>query len=252
VLITFDDGYKSAYSLCYPILRKYDIPAAVFCPGDILDDDNTGAMIWVDTLAYLLGRTGSNCVVLNDLGPSTFDITSVNNRRIVFDYLVGAMRAMDRRQRTELLEELSDTLEVKIGESVRSELYISRDELREMAGNGITFGCHTMSHPDFSHLADMEIEEEINESRRAIERITEEKCRFFAYPFGDECTFSEKTRSILDNCDFEAAFTTKAGLNDFSDDPLELKRIIIPRGAFSGFEFHTLGIASSIKSLLNV
>ena len=38
VLITFDDGYYSMYYLVYPILKKYDQAATVFCIGRHIED----------------------------------------------------------------------------------------------------------------------------------------------------------------------------------------------------------------------
>jgi len=37
VVLTFDDGYTSNYTLIYPILKKYNIPATIFVVGDMMD-----------------------------------------------------------------------------------------------------------------------------------------------------------------------------------------------------------------------
>jgi peptidoglycan/xylan/chitin deacetylase (PgdA/CDA1 family) len=159
---------------------------------------------------------------------------------------------MDQTERLKYLGTLSDNLGVEIAPSIKSDMYLSKIEIQEMAGNGITFGCHTMNHPDMSRLTDGEIEKEINDSRTVIERVTQKKCDFFAYPFGDEWTFSERTRSILDNNGFEAAVTTEGGFNSFSDDVLELKRIVIPCGYFRNFEFSTIGLGYSLKAMMKI
>lgn len=43
VLITFDDGYKSNYTLGFPLLRKYGAPALIFAVMNFFDTDGKGA-----------------------------------------------------------------------------------------------------------------------------------------------------------------------------------------------------------------
>jgi len=40
VVLTFDDGYTSNYTLIYPILKKYNIPATIFVIEDMMEADN--------------------------------------------------------------------------------------------------------------------------------------------------------------------------------------------------------------------
>ena len=38
VVVTFDDGYYGTYYLAYPIIKKYDLAATVFCIGHHIED----------------------------------------------------------------------------------------------------------------------------------------------------------------------------------------------------------------------
>ncbi|MEA2021854.1 MAG: polysaccharide deacetylase family protein, partial [Candidatus Caldatribacteriota bacterium] len=40
VVITIDDGYKSTYTLAYPILKKYNFPATLFLYTDFIEKNN--------------------------------------------------------------------------------------------------------------------------------------------------------------------------------------------------------------------
>ena len=39
VVVTFDDGYYGTYYLAYPIIKKYDLAATVFCIGHHLEEN---------------------------------------------------------------------------------------------------------------------------------------------------------------------------------------------------------------------
>lgn len=126
----------------------------------------------------------------------------------------------------------------------------------EMAENGITFGAHTMDHPRLSELSYEAQKEEIGKSISVLSGMLEEPRTksqspkgIFCYPYGD---YNDDTLKILRELDIEAAFTTRAGLNDETTGPFELRRTATSgldtifdfkkrlAGAFDGMEERTL------------
>ncbi|MBU4348914.1 polysaccharide deacetylase family protein, partial [bacterium] len=45
IVITIDDGYKSTYTLAYPILKKYNFPSTLFIYTNFIEKNN-GSLIW--------------------------------------------------------------------------------------------------------------------------------------------------------------------------------------------------------------
>ena len=45
IVITIDDGYKSTYTLAYPVLRKYNFPATLFLYTNFIEKNN-GSLTW--------------------------------------------------------------------------------------------------------------------------------------------------------------------------------------------------------------
>ncbi len=45
IVITIDDGYKSTYTLAYPVLRKYNFPATLFIYTNFIEKNN-GSLTW--------------------------------------------------------------------------------------------------------------------------------------------------------------------------------------------------------------
>jgi peptidoglycan/xylan/chitin deacetylase (PgdA/CDA1 family) len=45
IVITIDDGYKSTYTLAYPVLKKYNLPATLFIYTNFIEKNN-GSLTW--------------------------------------------------------------------------------------------------------------------------------------------------------------------------------------------------------------
>jgi len=53
VVVTFDDGYEDNYSYAFDILQKYEIPATIFIPSDLIG--TKGYLVW-DQVKEMLGQ----------------------------------------------------------------------------------------------------------------------------------------------------------------------------------------------------
>ena len=76
-------------------------------------------------------------------------------------------------------------------------------ELRQLAGEGVEIGSHTLTHPYLTALDDNELHRELRESRQRLEDELGARCRFLAYPFGDE---DERVRRAARVSGYAAAF----------------------------------------------
>jgi peptidoglycan/xylan/chitin deacetylase (PgdA/CDA1 family) len=61
---------------------------------------------------------------------------------------------------------------------------LSWGEIREMRRGGISFGAHTLTHPDLTRLAPARVEREMAASQAILEQALGEPVTSFAYPFG--------------------------------------------------------------------
>lgn len=67
---------------------------------------------------------------------------------------------------------------------VKEEPLMTWDQVKELADAGVEFGSHTVNHPDLTQLPPADLEHELSESRREIERRTGRKAAHFCYPYG--------------------------------------------------------------------
>ena len=103
------------------------------------------------------------------------------------------------------------------------------DEVRQLMTKGISFGSHTVSHPQLAELNENEIKNEIKSSRQSIEEATGTKIDSFSYPFAfpqENRDFIARYKEILIEQGYRTAVTTIIGRASIGmDDLLCLKRI---------------------------
>lgn len=97
------------------------------------------------------------------------------------------------------------------------------EEVREMAGSGMTFAPHTHTHP---RLAKLSYEQQKKEVQDSLETLNAQHFAgfyksVFCYPYGD---YNEDTLTMMVKLGFRLAFTVRPGINDAKTPLLELRR----------------------------
>jgi len=105
--------------------------------------------------------------------------------------------------------------------SMQGRSMMSWGEIREMHRYGISFGAHTINHPDLTSLPVERVEEEILDSKSVIEDALGAPVNCFAYPFG---RYDERIREIVKRY-FDCGCTDRFGLVKKGCDHYTLNRI---------------------------
>jgi peptidoglycan/xylan/chitin deacetylase (PgdA/CDA1 family) len=111
---------------------------------------------------------------------------------------------------------------------LRDKEHLTWGQVSELTNSGISFGSHTVSHPQLRDLGGSEIEHELRESKKSIEDQTGKSITSFSFPFAfpeEEQGFKDELRNILKKNDYTEGVTTIIGRASISDDPFFLKRI---------------------------
>jgi peptidoglycan/xylan/chitin deacetylase (PgdA/CDA1 family) len=85
---------------------------------------------------------------------------------------------------------------------------LTRDEAGALHELGMELGAHSMHHPDLTRVDDATLRAELADSKAAVEEITGEPCRTFAYPFG---LHDERVRAATRAAGFELAMQFAPG-----------------------------------------
>jgi poly-beta-1,6-N-acetyl-D-glucosamine N-deacetylase len=185
LIITFDDGHKENYYLLKAFKKYRVIPTIYLCSGIV----NTNRHYWWSKL--------DDNEAQNLKKKSNFERLDVLNKKYNF----------------------TNTKEYKSIE--RQALNI--DEINLMK-NFVDFQSHTHSHPILTTCSDEEVEKEISQSKKELEKLINKECRHFAFPNGD---YFQREIEIVKNKGYFSARTVDIGFNDRNVDPFKLKAIVV-------------------------
>jgi len=183
VILTIDDGYLDFYDLAFPLLQKYNFPATFFVTTAFID----GAFwLWHDRLHYAVEHTEITDVEIS-LGKKkvTLHTTTVSERSetwlLLSDYCVDAIDD----DKWKLIASVEEILQVAIPEKPTDDFAAaSWVQLKEMAGNSIEIGGHSMTHPILSQVDPETLQNELVNSKDIISRNTGYEVSSFCYPNG--------------------------------------------------------------------
>lgn len=232
VAVTFDDGYWDNYSLAYPTLKQYDIPATIYLTTGFI---GTNEIQWWDRIGEILKRTEKPNMEMREVfeklggkfeGPAeSLGLTTSRGRNAAWLRLTLWLRPMPPSDIATVVQVLEELLDVDTTPHRSRHRMLGWEQVREMHKAGLEFGAHTVTHRSFSELSESEIEKEVLDSKKAIEEKIGAPVVSFAYPFGDLPHNSDAWKNMFRKHGFRSAFLTYEGSNEVGTDPLDLRRI---------------------------
>lgn len=184
ILITFDDGYANNYDYAFPILKKHKAPAVIFPVTGLIGTDKASWYDYFDLTKYFLSDSGVVSKIrsiANEFG-LTFD-TKEN-----LHLLTEQFKSFDLEKKSAFLHQYMSV----VGDDVfhdpgKTKFWkmLNEEQIREMSASGlITFGSHTVSHPNLDLINPALARNELSESKAQLERITGKPVKSIAFPDG--------------------------------------------------------------------
>jgi len=233
-VITFDDNYKDHYTYAFPLLKKYHIPATFFLEGHHLAGN--GQLKYLDRFYYALDNTSLDRfdfklsekmgVEFKKVDLNAYPLNSLTKIDLVKDSsLKRLLKQSDSVTQQRILTEWEKALQVEVDlAGLNQTLYLSKDEIAEMAAQGMELGAHTMSHLSLAMVNLETARREIFQSGDFVKKLSGQEKVAFAHPFGEGADSVEIT-SLLQEYGFYAACTVEEGFNTLDTDVLNLKRV---------------------------
>ena len=181
ILITFDDGYKSAVQKAVPILQKYDIESIWFLNSSFWNNDR---IFWLSKLMWIYDQ-GLLKLFINQANlrwPGILSLLSENPLPVDVDrwakdcYSTTLKNFIDEFTNRYGLEERPY--------SVSNQLYATKDDLNKSSCS-IEYGNHTASHPNLRNISLKQVKNEIVECHDKIKKELLQEPNCFAFPFGE-------------------------------------------------------------------
>lgn len=221
IVLTFDDGLRNNYTIAYPILLRYELPATFFvCPGLI----ESGTWQWVHEMEQRLlsctpGKLKKICAQLGIGGQELKDTDGGN----VAEKIIECMKTIENHSRItaeQLIRSLTQNFET---DRHQHDLYdtMSWNELQSLDPDLITIGSHTVHHPVLTRLPHEEMRYQIQESKQWLQRRLNRPVEYFCYPNGD---YDASIAQVVAQ-NYKAAVTTRAGYFNKGDDVYQINRI---------------------------
>jgi peptidoglycan/xylan/chitin deacetylase (PgdA/CDA1 family) len=176
VLFTFDDGYRTVFTLARPILERYTIPAVVLVCSDPVDQRR---LLWYDAVARAHGEDEVERI-----------------KTLPFDEWEALQAAWSRPA-----DEADPMAPLTVA------------EVRALAQTpGIEIGAHTAAHPILARGSVEQQCAQIARSKARLEDWIGRPVTAFAYPNGRPSQdYNADTVALVKGSGFETAFTSRTG-----------------------------------------
>lgn len=219
--ITFDDGFRDNYIRAFPILRRYQAPATFYLTTGCIDNRQ---IFWVAHLRYMLTVTRAQELCTTKPEKFSFNLLQPHGKEEAFRTLVVRMKNIPTPRRLELLAEVTDQLAVD--DTFLRNIMMTWDEVRDMHKHGMTFGAHTVTHPNLPNTDLTEAEREIRKSKEMIEAELQTPVLDFSYPNGRGSShLTDQIKDLVGKAGFHSAVTSVSGCVELGHDLLALKRV---------------------------
>ena len=207
VLVTFDDAYRSVWTIGAPILRRHGVPAAVFACSE---PSYGRTRLWFDEAARTLGAAGVE--------------TSKHDSYAALVARVAACGPIPDDD---------------------PEAVMAPSELRAFAAQaGIEIGSHTRRHAILARATPDEQRMELAESQRTLSEWTGRPVRALAYPNGRPgVDYTGDTVAAAHACGFDVAFSTRPAFALQTDPDLEQPRFLLTAAVSPAILLHRLAFS---------
>jgi peptidoglycan/xylan/chitin deacetylase (PgdA/CDA1 family) len=209
VCITIDDGYRDTLQWAYPILKKYDVPFAVYIPTSF--PDRLGELWWL-ALEAVVARNQRIQLLIDDKERS-FDCATVEDKRHLFEELYGWVRSFKTEDELRrVVRDLCGRYQVDVT-AFCEELCMSWDELTKLAADPlVTIGAHTVNHVMLAKVPEKVARSEMEMSRAVIEAALGTRPEHLSYPVGDPTSAGPREFRIAADLGFKTGVTTRPGM----------------------------------------
>lgn len=209
VCLTFDDGYRDVLQWAYPVLRKHEVPFALYIPTSF--PDRVGELWWLALERVIAGNRRIGLSI--DGEDRRFDTENAEQKQEVFDSLYWWLRGLETEEELRVVvRDLCARYRVDMN-SFCDELCMSWEELGELARDPLcTIGAHTVNHVILKKASDKVARSEMEMGRAVIEAALGVRPEHLAYPVGDATSAGPREYRLAQELGFKTATTTVPGV----------------------------------------
>lgn len=207
VLITFDDGYDDNYRIAFPLLREAGLSAMFFVSTGHIDSGRPYAYDW---LVHMLCTTSAARLQAPELGMDLPLPDDLAGRRALAGQALDRIKLLPATAQEALIERLQGEWSLP-AEPHRDCRPMTWAQVREMREGGMEIGSHGVHHRMLAKLPADAMREELEASKRAIERETGAEAKVLSYPVGGSDAYDEAVMRAAREVGYRMACSYQAG-----------------------------------------
>jgi peptidoglycan/xylan/chitin deacetylase (PgdA/CDA1 family) len=215
--LTFDDGERSIYDAVFPILKKHNVPAAIFIsPRNVQQHFN----FWFQEVSGYDNSTMVD-ILVRELDLNIQEKSTLN--------YISVLKTLPLKR----INEFISIYQRETNTTVKPFRNINMDEVETLRQSGlITFGAHTLYHPILKNEDDERVDYEISKSITELSELLGEEVKYFAYPNGKpNLDFGEREIKVLKKNNIKIAFSTDPKFVNRHSNNMMFPRIGITKGS---------------------
>ena len=205
-LITFDDGHADNYEIALPLLSQQRLPACFFLATSFI---GTSSVPWWDQI-FCCFRYTRLAELRSPFGKDDppFALAPAN-REFAIARFIRQLRALPTwGDAMSIVQELPAATGVIPETLLERPLFMSWEQVRQLAAAGMELGGHTRTHPILSRITDRSVlHDEIAGCSEDIERVVGQVPLAFAYPTGGKEAMSAEADAEIRGCGFRICFS---------------------------------------------
>jgi len=214
--ITFDDGDRTFYTVVYPLLQKYKVPATIFIsPKITVSHEN----FWFQEVRGY-DKNAINNILSRELSLS---LEKLNTTRFmnIFKCLTIAQ-----------INEIIGLYQKETNTPPKPFQNMNLSEILEVERSGlVTVGAHTLNHPILKNESNEICYNEIAGSISELQQLLGHEVRYFAYPNGTpDYDFGEREIDILKKNNIAIAVSTESKFISGNDNRFAFPRLGLTHG----------------------
>ncbi|MCP1373343.1 polysaccharide deacetylase family protein [Dyella lutea] len=210
VAVTFDDGYDDNYRIAFPILRELGVPATFFVSTGHVDDGLPFAYDW---LAHMVLHAPESRLQLPEVKLDVRVPTPLELRRKLVENLLDRLKSLDDAAQAALIAGLEKAWNMPRDRAVADCRPMGWAQLREMHQAGFEIGSHGVTHRMLAKLPQDELEWELCESKRVLERELGSAPNLLSYPVGGDRAFDARVIQAARAAGYRLACSYISGTN---------------------------------------
>ncbi|MGB9198122.1 MAG: polysaccharide deacetylase family protein [Terriglobales bacterium] len=248
VLITFDDGHANNLRFALPVLKKHDVTALCFV---LTGGFGMSQQMWYEEAYYRLIYSPAKKWCMRD--GACLPLETAEQRVAACSRFFTLCRTFSENERREELQAVRSQLPVSdAGPEFDDRFsFLSEDDVRQLAANGVEIGSHTATHPVLGALDPESARRELAASKMALEKVLGREVRSLAYPFGAPgLDFRPRDEELARESGYALAFAGAGGFATRSSNRFALPRMGIGRMTRAQFAATVTGAVESLKSLI--